>query len=80
MDVLIGNILSNLDNFKNAKELGAREREREDAYDRKFKKEVKEAQAKMKYHEIPREVRCIFCLGNGCIYCYHRGYVKQHYY
>lgn len=83
MDVLIDNILSNVENFKNAKELGPRLRERDNAYDReyrKFQKEIKEAQAKMKYHEIPREVRCIFCSGNGCTYCYHRGYVKQHYY
>lgn len=36
--------------------------------------------AKMKYHKIPKEVRCIFCLGNGCTYCYHRGYVKRYYY
>lgn len=80
LDVLTDNILSNLENFKNAKELGARLREKGDAYDRKLKKEIEEAQAKMKYHEIPREVRCLFCLGNGCTYCYHRGYVKQHYY
>lgn len=59
-------------------------------YQKQWEREYNERLAKIKYHQIPREVRCWACAGSGkylindiptrCKYCYGRGYILEHYY
>lgn len=88
INTLIEEIIKNVDKLKNAK----RNLAKQDADRKKTQRERQrklEQWEKTHYHQVPREVRCGMCAGEGtigyytkqrCPQCYGRGYKLEHYY
>lgn len=90
---MIGIILNNIDRLKNTKKIYAERIKGIKSFEREIDKEKKKQEQwkKTHYHQVPREVMCGMCAGEGtigyyshtkrrCPQCYGRGYKLEHYY
>ena len=86
MNILIIEIISNVDKLKTAKTNLAKQKAEQKKRQREY-----EQWKKTHYHQVPREVMCGMCAGEGtigyyshtkrrCPQCYGRGYKLEHYY